>query len=110
MPADVVGLTVTEIGGLIAATATAIGGWATFRKLKPERDTLVLTSAQGATTILNNLVQTLYAEIERREEVEKELREEDVRKGLRIAELEAQVSGFQRRFGTRASDPDREAE
>lgn len=86
------GLTIAEVGGVVAAIATLLGSWVTLRKLRPERDTLVLTSAQGAATILNDLVKTLREEIDRLRKHEDELEADGARKDARIHELEAEVA------------------
>lgn len=63
----------TAVAGLLTAVVGAI---VAMRKLRPERDSLVLTQAQGAATILNDLVQTLYKEIDRQRREHEECREE----------------------------------
>lgn len=86
-----------EIGAivsLIAAVVAAIG--AAFR-IKPDRDAVLITSAQGAATILNDLVKTL------REEVQHE-RERAEKAEKRIMELEHENQGLRAKHGTRRSD------
>lgn len=41
------------------------GAYAVLKKLRPEKDSLVITQAQGAAKILDDLVQTLYRETDR---------------------------------------------
>jgi uncharacterized iron-regulated membrane protein len=54
-------MTPVELTALAGVIATVSGVLIAWRKLRPERDALVLTTTQGATTILNDLVKTLYA-------------------------------------------------
>jgi hypothetical protein len=69
-------VTPTLIAAITTMITASVGAIAVLRKLRPERETLVLTTAQGATTILNDLVKTLYVEIERLREREEELEAE----------------------------------
>lgn len=61
---------VATVLGVLAAVATA---YATLRKLPKEEGSLVLTQTQGAATVLNDLVSTLYKELERRDQEIKRL-------------------------------------
>lgn len=95
-----------EITAILGALATLVGTLIAFKKIKPERDSMVITSAQGATTILNDLVKTLYTEIDRlrvREGVlELALKEAEDR----VQAAEAEAEGLRQRYGSRRSDPD----
>jgi hypothetical protein len=97
-------MTPVELTALAGVIATVSGVLIAWRKLRPERDALVLTTTQGATTILNDLVKTLYAEIDRlrlrEREMEADIRERDER----IEGLVQEVEGLRRRAGTRRQD------
>ena len=54
-----------ELAAITGLITALVGAVIAMRKFKPERDSLVVTQAQGAATILNDLVRTLYAEIDR---------------------------------------------
>ena len=84
----------TAIAGFITAV---VGALVTLYKIKPDRDALIITQAQGAATILNDLVETL------REEVERE-RAACSRYKTRCAELELENEGLRRRYGERHGD------
>lgn len=53
-------LELAAVGGMFTAVVGAITALLRFR---PDADSVVLTQAQGAATILNDLVQTLNAEV-----------------------------------------------
>lgn len=54
-----------ELASIAAIVSALAGALVALRRFRPEKDSLVVTQAQGAATILNDLVRTLYAEIER---------------------------------------------
>lgn len=64
-----------EVTAVIGAVTVCIGTVIALVKLRPEKDSLVLTQAQGAATILNDLVNTLRDEITRLREENKRLTE-----------------------------------
>lgn len=97
-------MSVVELTALAGVIATLSGVLIAWRKLRPERDALVLTTAQGATTILNDLVKTLYAEIDRLRSRERALEQEVEEKDKTIDALRAELDGLRRRAGTRRAD------
>lgn len=74
-----------------------LGTIATVYKLQPDRDVLMITQAQGASTILNDLVDTLREELTRERERTKDLE-------TRNSALEKELQGLRHRFGTREED------
>lgn len=87
----------TELAGIIGAVGVAMGAIAAFYKLRPDRDVLLITQAQGASTILNDLVETLREEVERERKRVQQLEKEN-----RL--LTEENEGLRRRFGTRSRD------
>lgn len=67
---------ITAILGVISALGLAFVG---IRKLGPEKDSIYITSAQGAAVIMEGLVSTLRQELERERQKSEEL-EADVRR------------------------------
>ena len=90
-------LTVVEVAAVIGIIGTAVGAIATVYKLRPDRDVLMITQAQGASTILNDLVDTLREEVAREREKANYLEK-------RNKELEKELQGLRRRAGTRHTD------
>lgn len=74
-----------------------LGTIATVYKLQPDRDVLMITQAQGASTILNDLVDTLREELTRERERTKDLE-------ARNSALEKELQGIRHRLGTREED------
>lgn len=95
------GIELTAVAGFVTAI---VGAFAVLYKVKPDRDSLVITQAQGAATILNDLVDTLRAEVVRERELRREAHARANEGLLRIAELEAENEGLKRRYGTRDDD------
>jgi hypothetical protein len=58
-------MTPVEIAAVAGLLTAVVGAVVTLVRLRPEANAIVLTQAQGAATILNDLVQTLNHEIER---------------------------------------------
>lgn len=87
--------------GLAVAIAGAV---AVLYKLKPERDSLIITQTQGAATILNDLVDTLREEVQRERELRKQAHERTNAVLAEKLELERELAGLRARFGTRATD------
>lgn len=90
-------ITVVEITGLVGGITVILGTIATLYKLRPDRDVLMITQAQGASTILNDLVETLREEVSRERQRSKDLE-------ARNTALEKELQGLRRRFGTRDKD------
>lgn len=88
------GIEITAIAGLITALAGAV---TMFFKVRPDRDALIITQAQGAATIMNDLVETLHEELTR----ERALRAECEKQ---IAEQKRELDGLRRRVGRRLDD------
>lgn len=82
---------------MLGTLAVVLGTVATIYKLRPDRDVLMITQAQGASTILNDLVDTLREEITRERERTKDLE-------ARNTALEKELQGLRKRFGTREAD------
>jgi hypothetical protein len=82
---------------VVGALTVIFGAVATIYKLQPDRDVLMITQAQGASTILNDLVDTLREELTRERERTKDLES-------RNASLENELQGLRQRFGTREDD------
>lgn len=90
-------ITTVEITGLLGLVTVIVGTFATIYKLRPDRDVLMITQAQGASTILNDLVETLREEVSRERQKSKDLE-------ARNKALEEEVQGLRHRFGTRRED------
>lgn len=86
-------ISIVELTGLVGIVTVFLGTVATIYKLRPDRDVLMITQAQGASTILNELVDTLREELVREREKTKAL-------ATRNKALETELQGLRRRFGT----------
>lgn len=84
-----------SIGGFITVVAGAL---VTVLRLRPDRDALIITQAQGAGKMYNDLVKTLHSEIER-------LRVEVAALRVEVDRLRVENEGLRERFGTRRDDP-----
>lgn len=93
-------MTPLEIAAILGAVTAFIGAVATVVRLRPDRDALIITQAQGAATIYDDLVKTLREEIVRQREEMAILRQE------RDAAVE-ECRGLRERHGTRRGDQDR---
>lgn len=93
-----------ELGTYIGLAVAVAGAFAVLYKLKPERDSLIITQTQGAATILNDLVDTLRAEVQRERELRKQSHERVNELIVEKAELERELAGLRARFGTRQTD------
>lgn len=99
----------------IAAVATAIGTMAgaavAVWKIGPDNKTVRITEAQGASTLLNDLAQTLQGEVARLQhelETEQRLRREKEAECVRYLREIAQLNMDIRTLGTRKTDRDPE--
>lgn len=97
-----------ELATYIGLCVALAGVIATIYKLKPERDSLVITQTQGAATILNDLVDTLREELVRERELRKATHARLNEEIARRYEVERELEGLRARFGTRATDPEDE--
>lgn len=64
-----IAVTAPEVAGILAAAAALGGVLLALIKLGGERDTLTITRAQGATTILDAALKSLNAELERKDDI-----------------------------------------
>ena len=56
---------IVEFSVLFGSISALIGALIAWKKINPEEDSLIITQAQGAAQIYDNLVKSLYAEIDR---------------------------------------------
>lgn len=93
-----------EVSAIAGAVATLVGALIALRRMRPDRDHLIITSAQGATTILNDLVKTLYAEIDRLRTREASLEAEIHKLEGQLQSSHREAEGLRHRHGTRRDD------
>jgi hypothetical protein len=99
--------TIAFVSGVLAVGFP--GGIFAIYKLRPERDSLLITNAQGRVKLIDDINDALTEEIERQKSIVKEIteeRDEVIGKlNLRIRQLEEENRGLRERYGTRFSDP-----
>lgn len=94
----------TQAASAVAVVAAIIGGIVAMRKMGPERDSLFITSAQGAAVIMDNLISTLREEVDRTHAENVQLHAEVERLTLENQALREENKGLRRRGGTRRGD------
>lgn len=99
--------TIAFISGVLAVGFP--GGIFAIYKLRPERDSLLITNAQGRVKLIDDINDALTEEIDRQKSIVKEIteeRDEVISKlNLRVKQLEEENRGLRERYGTRFSDP-----
>jgi FtsZ-binding cell division protein ZapB len=87
-----------------AVIAAIVGGIAAVRKMGPEKDSLFITSAQGAAVIMDNLISTLREEVDRERQEVARLTAENERLERENKGLREETEGLRKRGGTRRND------
>lgn len=80
-------MTPVEVASILSGVTALVGAVVLLRRFRPEKDSMLITQAQGAATIYDNLVQTLQGEIERLGEDNARLRADNVRLRLELDEV-----------------------
>jgi|SRR5581483_5108138 len=88
----------------LAIISAIVTGIVAVRKLGPEKDSLFITSAQGAAVIMDNLISTLREEVDRERTENTRLTAEVLRLTHENQNLREENEGLRRRGGTRRSD------
>jgi hypothetical protein len=91
------------ISGVLAVAFP--GGIFAIYKLRPERDSLLITNAQGRVKLIDDINDALTEEIERQKSLVVGRDEDIAMLKLRITQLEEENRGLRERYGTRFSDP-----
>lgn len=94
----------TEGIGVAAAAGGIITALVMLRKMGPEKEALYISSAQGAATIMDSLVTTLRAEVDRCRARVVVLESENDRLQAENERLEAENEGLRRKRGERRGD------
>lgn len=89
---------------LVAVISAIVTGIIAVRKLGPERDSLFITSAQGAAVIMDNLISTLREEVDRERTTNAALAAQVEQLTDENDRLKAANAGLRRRGGTRRDD------
>lgn len=104
-------LSLSEGASLVALVGAVVTGIIMVKKVGPEKDSLFISSAQGAAVIMDNLIDTLRQEVDRCRARIEALEAEAVRllaENARLADenegLEAEVAGLRLQSGRRRGE------